>query len=100
MGEQNGRRIIGSYETGDTEIVVSSWFIVLSERLIRLARGGINAFVGFVGGILTSIFGKRRRKPTVEDLKRAEFKTSTQRLGVRFTEKIREVFRFRWLRKF
>jgi hypothetical protein len=29
-----------------------------------------------------------------------EFKTSTQHLGVRFTEKIRQVFRFRWIRRF
>jgi hypothetical protein len=32
-------------------------------------------------------------------LQRAEFKTSTQRLGIRFTENIRDIFRLRWLRK-
>jgi len=62
-------------------------------------RNKISSFFGLlVGGILL-IFGRSAGKPTVEDLKRAEFKTSTQRLGLRFTERIRDVFRFRWLRK-
>ena len=62
-------------------------------------RGKISSFFGLlVGGILL-LFGRSPAKPTVEDLKRAEFKTSTQRMGLRFTERIREVFRFRWLRK-
>ena len=45
------------------------------------------------------VFSKALPKPTANDLSRAEFKTSTQRLGVRFTERIRDVFRFRWIRK-
>jgi hypothetical protein len=57
------------------------------------------SFFGCLGGLFISVFGKSPRKPTVEDLKRAEFKISTQRLGIRFTEKIRDVFRFRWVRK-
>jgi len=57
------------------------------------------SFFGWLAGLFTSLFGKCPRKPAVEDFKRAEFKTSTQRLGIRFTEKIRDVFRFRWLRK-
>jgi hypothetical protein len=47
-----------------------------------------------------SIFHKSTAKPTAEDFKKAEFKTSTQRLGIRFTERIRDVFRFKWLRRF
>jgi len=31
-------------------------------------------------------------------LKRADFKTSTQHLGIRFSEKIRDIFRFQWLK--
>jgi len=57
------------------------------------------SFLGWLGGLFISLFGKSPSKPAAEDLKRAEFKTSTQRLGIRFTEKIRDVFRFRWLRK-
>jgi len=64
------------------------------------ARTKIGSLLGFFAGALLSIFGKSPPKPTAGDLKQTEFKTSTQRLGVRFTEKIRDVFRFRWLRKF
>ena len=49
---------------------------------------------------LLSVFGKSPAKPAVEDLKRADFKTSTQRLGIRFSDKIRNVFRFQWLKKY
>ena len=45
------------------------------------------------------VFGKAQPKPTANDLSRAEFNTSTQRLGVRFTEKIRDVYRFKWIRR-
>jgi hypothetical protein len=43
------------------------------------------------------LFGRRRAKAAPEDLRRADFPTSTQRLGIRFVERIRDVFRFRWL---
>jgi hypothetical protein len=58
-----------------------------------------NSYLGLLAGILSS-FGKSSAKPNVEDLKRTDFKTSTQHLGVRFTKKIRDVLRFRWLKKF
>jgi hypothetical protein len=59
-----------------------------------------NSFFGFLAAGLVTLFGKSPAKPTAEDLSRMEFKTSTQRLGVRFTEKIRDVFRFRWIKRF
>jgi hypothetical protein len=59
-----------------------------------------NSFFGFLAAGLAALFGKSPAKPTAEDLSRMEFKTSTQRLGVRFTEKIRDVFRFRWIKRF
>ena len=62
---------------------------------VRNKTGSIR---GFIAGGLLSVFGKSPAKPTVEDFRRAEFKTSTQRLGIRFAERIRNVFRFRWLR--
>ena len=58
-----------------------------------------NTILGFIAGILTSVFGAGPAKPAAKDLKDAEFSTSTQRLGVRFTERIRDVFRFKWLKK-
>jgi hypothetical protein len=63
------------------------------------ARKTINSFIGFIAAGIMSLFGKKSGKVTTEDLKRAEFKTGTQRLGIRFSEKIRDVFRFRWIRK-
>jgi hypothetical protein len=58
-----------------------------------------NTIIGFIAAGLASVFGTKNAKPTPEDLKQAEFKTSTQRLGVRFIEHIRDVFRFKWLKK-
>ena len=48
----------------------------------------VNLLVGWLAGVALSLFGKGKAKPTAQDLSRAEFKASTQRLGVRFTEKI------------
>ena len=56
--------------------------------------------LGLLAGGLLSIFGKSPAKPTAEDFKKAEFKTSTQRLGISFNERIRRVFRFKWLKRF
>jgi len=63
-------------------------------------RYKVNSFLGLLTGRILSIFGRPPAKPTVGDFRRMEFKTSTQHLGVRFTEKVRDVFRFKWLRKF
>ncbi len=43
----------------------------------------------------------RRRGGAIgpEDLKRHDFSTSTQRLGVHFSEHVRDTFRPRWLRR-
>jgi len=62
-------------------------------------RAKVSSFIGSLAGFFLSVFGKSPVKPTCEDLKRAEFKTSTQRLGIRFSERIRDVFRFKWLKK-
>ena len=59
-----------------------------------------NSFLGLLAAGLLSVFGKSPVKPAVDDFKRADFNTSTQRLGIRFSEKIRNVFRFRWLKKY
>ena len=62
-------------------------------------RRQTNRVLGFIAGTLAAVFGIKPEKPTTEDLKRTEFSTSTQRLGVRFTERIRDVFRFKWIKK-
>jgi hypothetical protein len=63
-------------------------------------RVKVNSLLGLIAAGLLSVFGKSPAKPAIGDLKRAEFKTSTQRLGIRFSERIRNVFRFRWLKKY
>jgi hypothetical protein len=65
-----------------------------------MVRSKTNSFLGLLAGKILSIFGKSRIKPTQEDLRQMEFKTSTQRIGVSFTDKIRRIFRFRWMKKY
>ncbi|MHC4221565.1 MAG: hypothetical protein ACYST9_04010 [Planctomycetota bacterium] len=57
------------------------------------------SFRGMAAGLIMSAFGKRPAKPTAKDFHRIEFKTSTQRMGLHFAQRIRDVFRFRWIRK-
>lgn len=56
-------------------------------------------WLGFAGGLLAGWFRGRVPEVRPEDLKRHDFPVSTQRMGVRFTERIRDTFRFRWIRK-
>jgi hypothetical protein len=56
-----------------------------------------NAFLGSLAALFSTL--SRRPKPADKDLKNADFKTGTQSMGIRFTERIRDVFRFRWIRK-
>jgi hypothetical protein len=62
-------------------------------------RKKIGSVLGLIAGAMLSLFGKSPAKPTAEDLGRMEFKTSTQRMGIRFTERIRDVFRFKWIKR-
>ncbi len=48
---------------------------------------------------LIALLPKSPPKPTPQDLQEKDFKTSTQKLGLRFTEKIRDIFRGRWIKK-
>lgn len=58
-----------------------------------------NSFRHTLAAVILSLFGKSPAKPTDRDLLQSEFKSSTQRMGVRFTEKIRNAFRGRWIKK-
>lgn len=62
-------------------------------------RNKTSKFFGSLAGVVLRIFGKSPAKAGPDDLKRIEFKASTQRLGVRMTKRIRDVFRNKWLRK-
>lgn len=64
-----------------------------------ILRRQTNIILGFIAGIFAAVFGAKPAKSSTEDLRRMEFNASTQRLGVRFTERIRDVFRFKWIKK-
>jgi hypothetical protein len=55
-------------------------------------------WLGYAISVLAGI-PRRRRRPNTGDLQRQDCSLSTQRMGVSFTDIIRDTFRFRWLRK-
>ncbi len=57
-------------------------------------------FLGAIGGFVWrwSRSGKDSHA-TKQELQKADFTTSTQRMGVRFTGRIRDVFRKNWIKK-
>jgi len=61
-------------------------------------RSKIGGVLGLAAGLCMKMFGKRSRQGG-ETQKKLDFSTSSQRMGVRFTEKVRNRFRERWLRK-
>ena len=63
------------------------------------ARKNLGSLLGLMAGAASALFGKSIKANT-DDIRKADLGTSTQRMGVRFTEKIRNVFRNRWLKKF
>ena len=63
------------------------------------ASRGKALWLGFAAGLLAGLFPTRLPEITAEDLQSNDYSTSTQRMGVRFTERIRNAFRFRWIRE-
>ncbi|MFA5554129.1 MAG: hypothetical protein WCZ89_03210 [Phycisphaerae bacterium] len=57
-----------------------------------------NSILGWLAGVFLHCF-KPKKKITNDELRRADYRITAQSLGVRFTERIRDVFRFRWIRK-
>jgi hypothetical protein len=53
----------------------------------------------FLLGLITSVCSIFKPKITSKDLKKMDFSTSTQKIGVSFTDKIRDIFRGRWVKK-
>ncbi len=56
-------------------------------------------WLGFLGGLIAQLSKTAPPDVTRADLHRQDYSTSTQRLGVRFTERVRNVFRLRWIRE-
>jgi hypothetical protein len=58
-----------------------------------------NCGISFLLRLITSIYSLFRPKATPDDMRKMEFSSSSQRLGVSFTEKIRNIFRYRWIKR-
>lgn len=54
--------------------------------------------LGLGAGLLFKLFGKSPRPDSTAELYRKDFHPNTQKMGLRFSERIRNVFRHRWLR--
>ena len=64
----------------------------------RPARSKANRQMGSLAGWMLRLFAKNPKSGD-KNPQKAEFKTSTQRMGLRFSEKIRDTFRNKWLKK-
>ena len=62
------------------------------------SRRGVNLFFGRLAAFFLPLFGKSD-KITSDDLKKGDFSANTQKIGVRFTEKLRGKFRLRWIKR-
>jgi hypothetical protein len=56
------------------------------------------SILGSIAGAIMNLFAKKQ-KSSPKDLKKADFSASTQKTGIRFTKKIRDKFRNKWLKK-
>jgi hypothetical protein len=57
------------------------------------------AWLGCAAGFLSRLRLTHRPTITPRDLRQHDYSISTQRMGVHFTERIRDTFRFRWLQR-
>ena len=72
----------------------------LRRRKASTRRPGAKAlWLGLASVVLARLLPRRTRAGRLGDLRRHDYRTSTQRMGVRFTERLRDVFRFRWIRR-
>jgi len=55
--------------------------------------------LGAIASLLGGRFGRGNLPVRNKDIQNLDFPTSSQKMGVTFSEKIREVFRLRWIRK-
>jgi len=69
------------------------------RRLSPPRRSGKAAWFGCAVGLLSYLRIRRKLRPTPNDLRKHDYPISTQRMGIRFTERIRDTFRFRWLKQ-
>jgi hypothetical protein len=56
-------------------------------------------WLGAIAGFLSGSFRRGKLPVRQKDIQTLDFPTSSQKMGLTFSEKVREVFRFRWIRK-
>ena len=49
-------------------------------------------------GVILAVLTFRKKKPDSHLMRQMEFSHSTRRIGLRFTEKLRDLWRRRWLK--
>ncbi|RKY10111.1 MAG: hypothetical protein DRP56_01680 [Planctomycetota bacterium] len=54
--------------------------------------------LGFGAGLLLSVFGRKPRPHSAAELYKKDFHPNTQKMGLRFSDRMRKVFRRQWLR--
>ena len=76
------------------------WLVLIPFWAVIEGRTGRKAlWLGFAGGLISRLFRTPLPDVTTEDWRRHDYSASTQRMGVRFTERIRNTFRLRWIRE-
>ena len=55
-------------------------------------------WLSFIVGLIMSILTFDRKRPDARQMQRLDFSSSTQRMGLRFTENLRDRWRRRWLK--
>jgi hypothetical protein len=60
-------------------------------------KSGKTSRLGFWAGLALSWLTAGKPAVTQSDVRKLDFLTSSQKFGLRFTERLRDVFRFRWL---
>lgn len=74
----------------------SAWSVPASP-VKQLA--GKALWLGFAAGLISRLARTPSPGVTGADLRRHDYSASTQRIGVRFTERVRTMFRLRWIRE-
>lgn len=72
---------------------------MLKLRRLSPPRSRKAACLGCAVGLLSRLHIRRMPRITSNDLRKHDYPISTQHMGIRFTERIRDTFRFRWLKR-
>ena len=54
--------------------------------------------LGFGAGLLMNVLGRKPKPHSNAELYKQDFHPNTQKMGLRFSDRMRRVFRLRWLR--